>query len=157
MLPKRPASDLSDDGSTPTINPTQPKLEKSRTPTWSTLSRTAPAGEFAQKSIAAWSLIAPYNTGITEDQWKAYYEERSALDRLNTVNSKDSGNIQCKELGQDTGVLLEFASDKLARAICNSVLDNTKKIEITRSIRGGIYYLKLWGTDEDGCVFYLSS
>jgi hypothetical protein len=87
-------------------------------------------------------------TGITEEQWKAYYEERSALDKLNTVNSKDSGDIQCKELGQDTGVLLEFASDRLARAICNSVLDDTKKTENARSIgiRMRIHFSQKKGT-----------
>ena len=98
-------------------------------------------------------MLPPYNTGISEKNWQAYYEERAALDEINTPDSDASKPIVSEELGQDTWNLLRKASMNVAKVIYGSVADEEERKQIARVIRGSLYYTDLWGNDEEGYVF----
>ncbi|KAH7345424.1 hypothetical protein B0J17DRAFT_624589 [Rhizoctonia solani] len=133
------------------------KLEKAIAPTWTDIRvriRIGPKAnqlESGQRNV--WidgdllsfrlvNLLAPYNTTITEDQWKAYYEEHSALDRINTVDSIESDVIQGKYLDENTWKVLRKAAEHIASAILASALDNTeRKQNIARTSLGSLYFI----------------
>ncbi|KAG8790394.1 hypothetical protein FRC12_011982 [Ceratobasidium sp. 428] len=128
-----------------------PRLKKSVQPNWNELeeySDEKPNGEWGKKCAERWCLLPPYNTSITEDQWKTYYLERSALDLVNSSGSTESKPIVSEELGQDTWVLLRRNAEQVAAAIFGSVLDDEHKKRIGRTMLGSLYFTDLWGNDE---------
>ncbi|KAG8717762.1 hypothetical protein FRC09_013700 [Ceratobasidium sp. 395] len=82
-----------------------------------------PTGEWAKMSVERWCLLPPYNTLITDDQWKTYYHERSGLDDVNSVESDKNRMVVSDELCCDTWEQLRFMSGNVAAAIFGSVLD----------------------------------
>ncbi|KAL0570395.1 hypothetical protein V5O48_011553 [Marasmius crinis-equi] len=157
MPPKRKSANQGDAATakkaktTAAAKSTAPKLKKSKTVEWnSKWSKEKPEGEWARKSIERWGLLAPYDTSIKDAQWKVYYEERSALDDVNTRNSDASKPIVSEELGQNTFVLLIRASNNVSQAICGAVAEESQRVAIARTLRGSLYYTDLWGNDEEG-------
>ncbi|CAE6467109.1 unnamed protein product, partial [Rhizoctonia solani] len=128
------------------------KLEKATAPTWTDnpyWTEIKPTGEWAAKCVDRWCLLAPYNTTITEDQWKAYYKERSALDRINTVDSAESDAIEAKYLDENTWKVLRKAAEHVASAILASTLDDTvRKKSIARTLLGSLYFMSVDGSSE---------
>lgn len=131
------------------------KLKKSTTPTWTrpAYSLEEPTGENAQKCIQKWGLIAPFDSGITETQWEQYFEERSAVEKTNTKGTADFKKISSEELMQNTDRLLADAREKLVKVIMGSCLDDAEKIKIADAFKESLYYLSLWGNEEDGYGF----
>ncbi|VDB96538.1 unnamed protein product [Peniophora sp. CBMAI 1063] len=147
MPPKRKAVD-EDAGTTKKAKQSTPRLKKSQQPTWDDTEK--PEGEWARKSIERWSLLPPYK-GYSEVAWKNYYEQRAALDKVNTPGSDTAESIVSEELGQDTWKLLRKAADNVAAAIYGTTLDDEeRKFAIARTLRGSLYYLDLFGNDEEG-------
>ncbi|KEP53029.1 hypothetical protein V565_036840 [Rhizoctonia solani 123E] len=130
-----------------------PKLPKSTPPNWQSLhpewSENMPKGKNAKRCIERWCLLAPFDHEITEKQWKAYYDERSTLDQDNTCGYDAKPSIKCDDLCTPWWIL-ELASQKVASAIYGSVLDEERKIDIARTIRGSLYFLEYEGADEGG-------
>ncbi|KZV67695.1 hypothetical protein PENSPDRAFT_736398 [Peniophora sp. CONT] len=148
MPPKRKAAD-DESGTAKKTKPAAPRLKKSQKPEWD-LSVEKPEGEWARKSIERWSLLPPYK-GHSEQSWKNYYEQRAALDEVNTPDNPASKPIVSEELGQDTWQLLRKASNNVACAIYGATLeDEERKLAIARTLRGSLYYCDLWGNDEEG-------
>ncbi|CAE6468878.1 unnamed protein product [Rhizoctonia solani] len=108
-----------------------------------------PTGEWAAKCVDRWCLLAPYNTTITEDQWKAYYEERSALDRINTMGSNESAAIEGESLDESTWKVLRKAVEHIASAVLASALhDVQRKKSIARTLLGSLYFMSVDGSSE---------
>ncbi|KIY53216.1 hypothetical protein FISHEDRAFT_55304 [Fistulina hepatica ATCC 64428] len=150
MPPKR-KSDADTEGR-PAKKATTPKLKKSKMPNWTSShwSPEKPATDWARKCVERWCLLPPYDTSISEELWEKYYQEREALDGVNTPNSDASKPIVSEELGQDTFRILSAASTNVSAAIYGSVLDEDTRRAIARTIRGSLYFLDLWGNDEEG-------
>ncbi|CAE6344485.1 unnamed protein product [Rhizoctonia solani] len=131
---------------------TTPKLKKSKAPSWnedSDYSNEKPTGEWARKCVERWCLLPPYNTKITEKQWQDYYNERSALDKVNSSGAAESKEIVSEELCQDTWKILRKASEDLAAIVLGSKLDDEeRKKQIARTLMGSLYFTELWGNDE---------
>ncbi|KAG8791780.1 hypothetical protein FRC12_008123 [Ceratobasidium sp. 428] len=128
-----------------------PRLKKSTQPNWNELegySDEKPNGEWGKKCTDRWCLLPPYKTSITEDQWKTYYLERSALDLVNSSGSTESKPIVSEELDKDTWVLLRRNAENIAAVIFGSVLDDEHKKRIGRTLLGSLYFTDLWGNDE---------
>ncbi|KAG9093048.1 hypothetical protein FRC06_011691 [Ceratobasidium sp. 370] len=128
-----------------------PRLKESTQPNWDEpeeYSQDKPTGEWAAKSVERWCLLPPYDTSISEAQWKTYYLERSALDKINTSGSDESKPIVSEELDQDTWVILRRMSGNVAAAIFGSALDDEHKKRIGRTLLGSLYFTELWGNDE---------
>ncbi|KAG9100983.1 hypothetical protein FS749_011263 [Ceratobasidium sp. UAMH 11750] len=127
-----------------------PRLKKSTQPKWEGegYSQDKPTGEWGAKCVERWCLLPPFDTSITEDQWKAYYLERSALDKVNTSGSDESKPIVSEELGQDTWVILRRMAGNVAAAIFGSSLDDEHKKRIGQTLLGSLYFTDLWGNDE---------
>ncbi|CAE6532298.1 unnamed protein product [Rhizoctonia solani] len=128
------------------------KLVKGATPTWSDnpeWTQDKPTGEWAAKCVDRWCLLAPYNTTITDEQWKAYHEERSALDKINTMDSDESAAIEGKYLDGSTWKVLRKAAEHVASAILASVLDDVeRKKSIARTLLGSLYFMSVDGSSE---------
>jgi hypothetical protein len=64
------------------------KLEKSNAQLCAGLLPEIPGalGKWAAKCIDRWRLVAPFDPSVTETQWKAYYQERAALDWWTEAN-----------------------------------------------------------------------
>ncbi|EUC61973.1 hypothetical protein RSOL_410140 [Rhizoctonia solani AG-3 Rhs1AP] len=131
-----------------------PKLPKSTPPNWQRLhpewAVNMPKGTNAKLCIEKWCLLAPYGHGITEKQWKAYHDERSALDQDNTCGYDARPTLKPEYLCANPWRVLEFASQSIASAIYGSVLDEDEKTAIARTIRGSLYFIELEGEDDDG-------
>ncbi|KAF8604559.1 hypothetical protein BDV93DRAFT_522267 [Ceratobasidium sp. AG-I] len=115
-------------------------------PEWS---QTKPTGEWGAKSVDKWRLLPPYDTGITEQQWKVYYDERSSLDKVNTVRSDESDRVWPEDLEQDPWYILAESAKDVAVAILGSNLDDEeRKKEIARTLLGSLYLMDLAGCNE---------
>ena len=102
--------------------------------------------------ICQCSLLPPYRDHH-EESWKNYYEQRAALDEVNTPENAAADSIISEELGQDTWKLLRKASDGVAAVIYGAALeDEGRKVAVARTLRGSLYYCDLWGNDEEGRV-----
>ncbi|KAF9000387.1 hypothetical protein BDZ89DRAFT_1082289 [Hymenopellis radicata] len=137
MPPKRKSDTGSDSGnSTKKAKTAAPRLKKSKRVDWQDNNPTwvmdKPQGEWARKAAERWCLLPPYNMAVSEKNWKAYYEERAALDEVNTPNSDASKPIVSEELGQDTFKLLRKASANVAKVICGSVADEEERKQLSR-------------------------
>ncbi|CUA68581.1 hypothetical protein RSOLAG22IIIB_07958 [Rhizoctonia solani] len=150
MPPKRKAADES--GPAKKKAAAGPKLKKSKAPNWDDESRFTsekPTGEWARKSVDRWCLLPPYDTSISEKTWQDYYNERSALDAVNTPGSKQSEVILIEELDQDAWKILRKAATDLAAIVLGSKLDDEeRKKQIARTLMGSLYYTEMWGNDE---------
>jgi hypothetical protein len=95
------------------------------------------------------SLLPPYDTSITDVQWKTYHDERSALDAIINADDKEvSQPMQPGELRKNTFEVLRTARMHVADTICGAILsDKDRKKEIARTIRGSVYYLSVKGSD----------
>ncbi|CAE7184485.1 unnamed protein product [Rhizoctonia solani] len=128
------------------------RLEKGVAPTWndnSDWSQEKPTGEWAAKCVDRWCLLAPYNMSITEEQWKAYYDERFALDKVNTVDSDESTPTEAKYLDENIWKVLRKAAEHVASAILASTLDNAeRKKSISRTLLGSLYFMSVDGSSE---------
>jgi hypothetical protein len=111
---------------------------------------TAPTTPNAKKCIEKWDLLAPFDTTITEKQWKEYFEERTAADKLNTPGTEEFKRLYTKEIMQKRERLLPKARDRLAMVIMGSCMDDDEKVKIANTLRGSLYYLDLQGNEEDG-------
>ncbi|KAG8708376.1 hypothetical protein FRC11_006532, partial [Ceratobasidium sp. 423] len=134
---------------------TRAKKGKSVAPRWAAntypgWSETKPTGEWGKKCIDTWCLLAPYDSTITEEQWKKYYDERSALDEINTWQGGKSGPIESEDLGQPTWGILRESGDVVAAAIMGSaqLQDIDRKKRITHVLFGSFYFIRLDGSDE---------
>ncbi|CCO35764.1 hypothetical protein BN14_09884 [Rhizoctonia solani AG-1 IB] len=149
MPPKRKAD--TEAGSPKKKAATGPKLKKSKAPSWNeaNYSNEKPTGEWANKCVERWCLLPPYDTTITEKQWEDYYNERSALDKVNSSGAAESKEIVSEELCQDTWKVLCKASEDLAAIVLGSKLDDEdRKKQIARTLMGSLYFTELWGNDE---------
>ncbi|KAG8681812.1 hypothetical protein FRC11_000648 [Ceratobasidium sp. 423] len=133
---------------------TTPKLPKSTPPNWQTRhpewSKKMPKGKSAKLCIEKWCLLPPYDHGITEKQWKAYHDERSALDDDNTCGYEAMPSLKPEDLCVNPWRVLEMASQNIASAIYGSVLEEEEKIAIARTLRGSLYFIELEGEDDGG-------
>ncbi|CCO36111.1 hypothetical protein BN14_10235 [Rhizoctonia solani AG-1 IB] len=138
MPPKRKAD--TEAGAPKKKATTGPKLKKSKAPSWNEASLDVfPNG----------SLLPPYDITITEKQWEDYYNERSALDKVNSSGAAESKEIVSEELCQDTWKVLRKASEDLAAIVLGSKLDDEdRKKQIARTLMGSLYFTELWGNDE---------
>lgn len=130
-----------------------PKLKKSTKPSWELphFSTIAPTTPNAKKCVEKWNLHAPYDTRITEEQWAEYYEERSALEIMNTTGNEKWKKLESEELMQKTDKLLKEAGERLADAMMASTgLEDEVKSMIAETLRASVYYLDIWGCEEDG-------
>ncbi|KAG8791611.1 hypothetical protein FRC12_008673 [Ceratobasidium sp. 428] len=127
-----------------------PQLQASTQPKWDKpeYSDEKPTGEWAKMSVERWCLLPPYNTLITDDQWKTYYHERSGLDDVNSVESDKNRMVISDELCCDTWEQLRFMSGNVAAAIFGSVLDDEHKKRIGRTLLGSLYLIELSGSGE---------
>ncbi|KAG8688527.1 hypothetical protein FRC11_005279 [Ceratobasidium sp. 423] len=129
-----------------------PKLSHSTPPNWQThyseWSSDLPEGGNARRCIEKWCLLSPYDHSITEEQWELYYEERLALDEINTYGGEASDPVQPDGLRPPLRVLEESAADAAA-VIYGSVLAQDSKIAIARALRGSLYITEAEG--EEGC------
>ncbi|CAE7151878.1 unnamed protein product [Rhizoctonia solani] len=129
---------------------TAPKLPRSTPPNWQNRnpewSKDMPKGKNAKKCIERWCLLPPYDHSITEKQWKAYHDERAALDRDNTWGYYAKPSIENDYL-RSPWPILKISSRNIASAIYGSVLDEEEKTAIARTIRGSLYFLELEGRD----------
>jgi len=70
---------------------------------------------------------------------------------MNTTGDKKWKKIESEELMQKTDKLLKEAGDRLAAAIMASTgLEEGLKTKIAEGLRRSVYYLDLWGNEEDG-------
>ncbi|KAF8679868.1 hypothetical protein RHS04_04806 [Rhizoctonia solani] len=150
MPPKRKAD--TEDGPAKKKAATAPKLKKSKAPNWnedSGYSNEKPTTEWARKCVDRWCLLPPYNTRMTEKHWQDYYNERSALDKINSSGAPESKEIVSEELCQDTWKILRGAARDLASIVLGSKLDDEdRKKHIARTLMGSLYFTELWGNDE---------
>ncbi|KIK59462.1 hypothetical protein GYMLUDRAFT_245148 [Collybiopsis luxurians FD-317 M1] len=152
-MPPKCKADSEDAGSNmKKSKPSAPRLKKSQRGEWeSHWSKEKPGGEWAQKCIERWCLLPPYDAEFTEKHWKNYYQERSALDAVNTMSSEASKPIVSEELGQDTFAILRRVSANVANILYGAVCDDKdERNAIARTIRGSLYHTNLWGNDEEG-------
>ncbi|KAF8761812.1 hypothetical protein RHS01_01219 [Rhizoctonia solani] len=105
---------------------------------------------FVQLISTCNSLLAPYDSTITEAQWKKYYEERSMLDRINTIRGGKSDPIEAEELGQPSWTILQDSIENIAAAIMGSAQpqDADHKKRIAYVLLGSFYYLRVDGSYE---------
>lgn len=76
--------------------------------------------------------------------------ERSALDLLNTSpRSETNKQIVSEEIGQDTFHILRLASSQLAAFFYGCCADDAERERTGRTIRGSLYFKKLWGNDDE--------
>ncbi|KAF8597266.1 hypothetical protein BDV93DRAFT_610504 [Ceratobasidium sp. AG-I] len=156
MPPKRSNPSASSKDGPPAKKPatkkTAPRLKKSTTPDWEEnpeWSQEKPTSEWAKKCVERWCLLPPYDTSIKEKQWETYYNERSALDKVNSSGADESKPIVSEELDQDTWVILRKAAGNVAAAILGSSLDDADhKKQIAYTLMGSLYFTDLWGNDE---------
>ncbi|EUC61985.1 hypothetical protein RSOL_411760 [Rhizoctonia solani AG-3 Rhs1AP] len=128
--------------------PVAPKWTADTRPGWSD---SQPTGEWGKKCVETWCLLAPYDSTVTEEQWKKYYDERSALDRVNTLRrGGHSGPIESEDLRQPTWGILHESGNVVAAAIMGSAQlpDIGRKKRITHVLFGSLYFIRLDGTDE---------
>ncbi|CAE6354710.1 unnamed protein product [Rhizoctonia solani] len=122
------------------------KLEKGTAPNWNenpAWTQEKPTGEWAA------NLLAPYDTTITEEQWQAYYEERSALDKINTIDSPESAAIGGECLDENMWRVLRKAAEQVTSAILSSALgDAERKKSISRTLLGSLYFMSVDGSSE---------
>jgi hypothetical protein len=112
----------------------------------------APTTPSAKKCIDKWGLLAPFDTTITEKQWREYFEERTAVENLNTPGTEEFKRLKSEEIMQKPERLLPKAGDRLAKIIMGSCMEDDEKNKIAETLRGSLYYLDLWGCEEDGQV-----
>ncbi|KAB5588607.1 hypothetical protein CTheo_7947 [Ceratobasidium theobromae] len=106
--------------------------------------------KWGKKCVERWCLLPPYDTRITEAQWKAYYEERTALEKINTMKSQESAAIVSEELMQNTWKILRKAAENVEFTILGCKLDDEQlKQRIARTLMGSLYFLELWGSNEE--------
>ncbi|CAE6504945.1 unnamed protein product [Rhizoctonia solani] len=134
---------------------TRGKKGKATAPKWTTdahpgWSDNKPTGEWGKRCVETWCILAPYDSTITEEQWKKYYLERSALDRVNTIRGGSSASIESVDLGQPTWRILQDSADAIAAAIMGSaqLQDVNHKKRITHVLLGSFYFMRLDGADE---------
>ncbi|KAG9120554.1 hypothetical protein FRC07_003905 [Ceratobasidium sp. 392] len=131
-----------------------PVLQKSAPPNWDKpeYSNEAPTGKWSKKCTERWCLLPPYDTSISEAEWKCYYRERAGLDQVNTIGSRESRMIEAEELCGEDGAwdFLRYASGEVAAAIYGSVLDDERKKQIGRTLLGSLYLTELSGSDDGG-------
>ncbi|KAB5588608.1 hypothetical protein CTheo_7948 [Ceratobasidium theobromae] len=109
-----------------------------------------PTRRWARKCVERWCLLPPYDNKITETQWKAYYEERTALEKINTMKSEESAAITPEELIQNTWKVLRKAAGNVAATIFGSKLDDEQlKQRIGRTLMGSLYFTELFGSNEE--------
>ncbi|KAB5588609.1 Peptide-n4-(N-acetyl-beta-glucosaminyl)asparagine amidase A [Ceratobasidium theobromae] len=107
-----------------------------------------PTQEWGKMCVERWCLLPPYDNRITETQWKMYYDERSALEKTNTMNSKASEAITPKELMQNTWKVLRKAAENVAVTILGCKLDDEQLKRISRTLIGSLYFVELAGANE---------
>ncbi|CAE6344591.1 unnamed protein product [Rhizoctonia solani] len=124
------------------------KKGKAVAPNWSAAahpgwSDSQPAGTWGKRCVDTWCLLAPYDSTITEAQWKKYYE-------LNTLRGGNSDPIESEELDQPTWTVLEDSSENIAAAIMGStqLQDANRKKRIAYVLLGSFYYVRVVGSDE---------
>ncbi|KAG8700579.1 hypothetical protein FRC08_004623 [Ceratobasidium sp. 394] len=129
-----------------------PQLKKSTQPNWDRpgeYSQDKPTGKWGAKCVERWCLLPPYDTSIKEAQWKTYYLERSAVDKVNTSGSDESTMVVCEELlGEGNWYTLRKMSEEVAAAIFGSTLDDEHKKRIGRTLLGSLYFTDLSGDGE---------
>jgi len=70
---------------------------------------------------------------------------------MNTCGSEKLKKIESEELMQKTENLLKEAGERLSEAVMASVgVENDVKLSIAEGLRGSVYYLEVWGNEEDG-------
>ncbi|CAE6405949.1 unnamed protein product [Rhizoctonia solani] len=128
------------------------KLKRGITPTWterSEWSQKKPITKWARRCIDKWCLLPPYDRSIKEKHWKAYYEERSALDKINTVGSAESEVVEGECLEENTWKVLRKAAEHVATAMLASSLgDAQQKKSIARTLLGSLYFMSVEGSAE---------
>ncbi|CAE6354685.1 unnamed protein product [Rhizoctonia solani] len=131
------------------------KKGKAIVPNWSAATHAGwsddkPTGTWGKRCVDTWCLLAPYDSAITEAQWKKYYDERSTLDRVNTLRGGSSNPIESEELGQPTWTILQDSGESIAAAIMGSaqLQDANRKKRIAHVLLGSFYYVRLDGSDE---------
>lgn len=88
---------------------------------------------------------------ITEEQWKEYFDERSAVEDAHNPDSAEYNRVTSEELMQNTERLLTDARGRLENVILGSCLeDEERKTKIAEILKRSLYYLSLWGNEEDG-------
>ncbi|KAF8597790.1 hypothetical protein BDV93DRAFT_527188 [Ceratobasidium sp. AG-I] len=131
------------------------RLKKSATPNWEEnpeWSQESPRGEWGKKCVERWCLLPPYDTSIEEEQWRIYYRERSALDKVNSLGAIESEVIECEVLDKDTWRVLRRAAENVAAAIMGSSLDDSeRKKRIAYTLMGSLYFTSLEGSSECDC------
>lgn len=125
-----------------------PKLKKLTEPKWEDYSMEAPTTPNAQKCIEKWGLLAPFDPKITEKQWSSYFEERSAVEKRNISGTEEYKALKWEELMQRPDRLLKEARRRLVGNVLGSCAE--KRPDIVKTIEGSLYYLSLWGCEEDG-------
>ncbi|CAE6444770.1 unnamed protein product [Rhizoctonia solani] len=123
------------------------KAKQTRHPEWS---KNIPKGKNAKLCIEKWCLLPPYDHEITEKQWKAYHDERSALDKANTCGYDAKPTLKPEDVCANPWRVLEMASQNISSAIYGSVLDEEGKTAIARTLRGSLYFIELEGEDDGG-------
>ncbi|CCO34512.1 hypothetical protein BN14_08613 [Rhizoctonia solani AG-1 IB] len=119
------------------------KKGKAIAPNWSAATHAGwsddkPTGTWGKRCVDTWCLLAPYDSAITEAQWKKYYDERSTLDRVNTLRGGSSNPIESEELGQPTWTILQDSGESIAAAIMGSaqLQDANRKKRIAHVLLG---------------------
>jgi hypothetical protein len=56
--------------------------------------------------------------------------------------------VSSEDLMQNTGRVIGDARDKIVQPVLDSCLKKSEKVQITKTIKGSLYYLDLW-EDED--------
>ncbi|KAF8593901.1 hypothetical protein BDV93DRAFT_529616, partial [Ceratobasidium sp. AG-I] len=116
-------------------------------PEWS---QNKPTKKWARRCVDRWHLLPPYDTQITEKQWESYYEERYALDKVNTIDSDESEVITPEELEQNTWKILRSSAGDVAATVFGSSLDDEeRKKKIARTLLGSLYFIELAGSNEE--------
>jgi hypothetical protein len=58
----------------------------------------APTTPNVTKCIDKWALLAPFDTTITDKQGKEYFEERAAVENLNTPGTEEFKRLKFEEI-----------------------------------------------------------
>jgi hypothetical protein len=75
--------------------------------------------------------------------------ERSALDKINTIDSPESAAIEGECLDENMWKVLRKAAEQVTSAILSSALgDAERKKSISRTLLGSLYFMSVDGSSE---------